>query len=198
MHWYNKLKEYFPIEEMKSREHMETLLNDKSNVYYKEEGPKHVLMYVETEDFVFVDYLFVSSAARGEGLGKKLLDSLKTKNKPILLEVEPVDNSEPDTEKRLKFYAREDFSHAQKIGYNRRSLATGEETILEILYWAPPESSNADEQQVFNAMKTTYEEIHTYKDQDFYGDSYDPTEKVLQFQAQPKKNILESFTKESV
>ncbi|PIC64227.1 GNAT family N-acetyltransferase [Sporosarcina sp. P13] len=198
MHWYNKLKEYFPIEEMKSKEHMETLLNDKGNVYYKEEGPKHVLMYVETEDFVFVDYLFVSSAARGEGLGKKLLDSLKTKNKPILLEVEPVDEAEPDTGKRLKFYAREDFTHAQKIGYSRRSLATGEQTILEILYWAPPAPAKADEKEVFNAMKTTYEEIHTYKDQDFYGDSYDPTEKVLQFQAKPKKNILEPFTSVSV
>ncbi|AXI00515.1 GNAT family N-acetyltransferase [Sporosarcina sp. PTS2304] len=198
MHWYNKLKEYFPIEEMKSKEHMETLLNDKGNVYYKEEGPKHVLMYVETEDFVFVDYLFVSSAARGEGLGKKLLDSLKTKNKPILLEVEPVDETEPDTGKRLKFYAREDFNHAQKIGYNRRSLATGEQTILEILYWAPSTSAKADEKEVFNAMKTTYEEIHTYKDQDFYGDSYDPTEKVLQYQAKPKKNILEPFTSVSV
>ncbi|MDV6377253.1 GNAT family N-acetyltransferase [Sporosarcina sp. GW1-11] len=198
MHWYNKLKEYFPIEEMKSKEHMETLLNDKGNVYYKEEGPKHVLMYVETEDFVFVDYLFVSSAARGEGLGKKLLDSLKTKNKPILLEVEPVDEAEPDTGKRLKFYAREDFTHAQKIGYSRRSLATGEQTILEILYWTPPAPVKADEKEVFNAMKTTYEEIHTYKDQDFYGDSYDPTEKVLQFQAKPKKNILEPFTSVSV
>ncbi|WP_153731103.1 GNAT family N-acetyltransferase [Sporosarcina obsidiansis] len=195
MHWYNKLKEYFPIEEMKSKEHMETLLVDKGNVYHKEEGPKHVLMYVETDDFVFIDYLFVSSAARGEGLGKKLLDSLKTKNKPILLEVEPVDDEEPDTGKRLKFYAREDFSHAQQIGYNRRSLATGEQTILEILYWAPAE---ADEKDIFNAMKTTYEEIHTYKDHHFYGKSYEPTEKVLQYKKKPKENILEPFTAVSV
>lgn len=191
MHWYNKLNEYFPVEEMKSQEHMETLLTDKGNVYHKEEGPKHVLMYVETEDFVFVDYLFVSSAARGEGLGKKLLDSLKTKNKPILLEVEPADEEEPDTGKRLKFYAREDFSHAQQIGYNRRSLATGERNTLEILYWAPAE---ADETDIFNAMRTTYEEIHTYKDQQFYGKSYEPTEKVLKFQMKPKANILEPFT----
>lgn len=190
MHWYNKLNEYFPVEEMKSQEHMETLLNDKGDVYHKEEGPKHVLMYVETADFVFVDYLFVSSAARGEGLGKKLLDSLKTKNKPILLEVEPADEEEPDTAKRLKFYAREDFSHAQQIGYNRRSLATGERNTLEILYWAPAE---ADETDIFNAMKTTYEEIHTYKDQQFYGKSYEPTEKVLKFQTKPKENILEPF-----
>ncbi|GKV63900.1 MULTISPECIES: GNAT family N-acetyltransferase [unclassified Sporosarcina] len=195
MHWYNKLNEYFPVEEMKSKEHMETLLIDKGNVYHKEEGPKHVLMYVETEDFVFVDYLFVSSAARGEGLGKKLLDSLKTKNKPILLEVEPAAEEEPDTAKRLKFYAREDFSHAQKIGYHRRSLATGEKNSLEILYWAPPASSSeqTDEKEVFDAMKTTYEEIHTYKDQDFYGNSYEPAEQALSFYTKPKENILEAF-----
>lgn len=192
MHWYTKLKEYFPVEEMKSKEHMETLLIDKKNVYHKEEGPKHVLMYVETERFVFVDYLFVSSAARGEGLGKKLLDSLKTKNKPILLEVEPVDEKEPDTHKRLKFYAREDFTHARRIGYSRRSLATNEQTILEILYWTPGE--DACEQEVFDAMRTTYEEIHTYKDQHFYGQSYDPTDKVLQYEKQQKENILEPFT----
>lgn len=200
MHWYNKLNEYFPVEEMKSKEHMETLLIDKGNVYHKEEGPKHVLMYVETEDFVFVDYLFVSSAARGEGLGKKLLDSLKTKNKPILLEVEPAAEEEPDTAKRLKFYAREKFSHAQKIAYNRRSLATGEKNSLEILYWAPPASSSAvaDEKEVFDAMKTTYEEIHTYKDQDFYGKSYEPTEQVLSYNKQQKQNILEPFETVSV
>lgn len=198
MHWYNKLKEYFPIEEMKSKEHMETLLIDKRNVYHKEEGPKHVLMYVETEDFVFVDYLFVSSAARGEGLGKKLLDSLKTKNKPILLEVEPAVEEEPDTGKRLKFYAREDFSHAQQISYVRRSLATGEKNNLEILYWSPATPAKVDEKVIFNAMKTTYEEIHTYKDQHFYGASYEPTAQVLQFYMKPKINILEDFDAVSV
>ncbi|HWL25676.1 MAG TPA: GNAT family N-acetyltransferase, partial [Ureibacillus sp.] len=31
MHWYEKLNQYFPIEEMKSRDHMETLLEERSD-----------------------------------------------------------------------------------------------------------------------------------------------------------------------
>ncbi|WP_025782846.1 GNAT family N-acetyltransferase [Sporosarcina sp. D27] len=190
MNWYEKLSEYFPIEEMKSKEHMDALLKDKHNVYRKDEGSKHVLMYVETESFVFVDYLFVSSASRGEGLGKKLLTQLKEKGKPILLEVEPVNYEDTDTEKRLRFYARENFHHASRIGYSRRSLATGEQTDLEILYWSP---EDAEEETVYDAMKMTYEEIHTYKDDEFYGESYDPIDKVLTFRTEGKTNILKPF-----
>ena len=190
MNWYDKLREYFPIEEMKSKEHMDALLKDKHTVYHKDEGPKHVLMYVEMESFVFVDYLFVSATARGEGLGKKLLNQLKEKGKPILLEVEPVNYEDTDTEKRLRFYAREQFHHASRIGYSRRSLATGEQTDLEILYWSP---EDADEETVYDAMKMTYEEIHTYKDDEFYGESYDPTDEVLSFETDGKTNILKPF-----
>lgn len=190
MNWYEKLNEYFPIEEMKSKEHMDALLTDKKTVYKKDEGPHHVLMYVEFKNFVFVDYLFVSKKARGMGLGRKLLTTLKAKNKPILLEVEPVDYEDTDTEKRLKFYAREEFEHAQCIGYNRRSLATGENTALEILYWSP---SDSGEKTIYEAMAQTYDEIHTYKDEDFYGEKYDPTEKVLVFHTERKKDILQPF-----
>lgn len=190
MNWYDKLSEYFPIEEMKSKEHMDALLKDKKNVYLKEEGPHHVLMYAETETFVFIDYLFVSAQSRGAGLGRKLLDSLKAKGKPIILEVEPIDYEDTDSEKRLKFYAREHFHHACKIGYRRRSLATGEHNEMEILFWSP---TDADEESVYEAMKTTYEEIHTYKDETFYGDQYDPTDKVLFFDKEDKENILEAF-----
>ncbi|MEH7121086.1 GNAT family N-acetyltransferase, partial [Neobacillus vireti] len=90
MHWYEKLNQYFPIEEMKSKEHMETLLKERSEIYHKDEGPNHVLMYVELENFIFIDYLFVSKNARGQGLGNKLLEKMKCKGKPIILEVEPV------------------------------------------------------------------------------------------------------------
>ncbi|MBD7983670.1 GNAT family N-acetyltransferase [Sporosarcina sp. Sa2YVA2] len=190
MNWYDKLSEYFPIEEMKSKEHMDALLKDKKNVYLKEEGPHHVLMFVETETFVFIDYLFVSAQSRGAGLGRKLLDSLKAKGKPIILEVEPIDYEDTDSEKRLKFYAREHFHHASKIGYRRRSLATGEHNEMEILFWSP---TDADEVSVYEAMKTTYEEFHTYKDETFYGDQYDPADKVLFFDKEDKENILKAF-----
>ncbi|AYC28641.1 GNAT family N-acetyltransferase [Paenisporosarcina cavernae] len=192
MNWYEKLNQYFPVEEMKSQEHMETLLKEKGEYYIKDEGPKHVLMYVEFENFTFVDYLFVSKEARGEGLGKKLLNKLKEKNKAILLEVEPVNYEDTDTEKRLRFYAREGFQHASRIGYNRRSLATGENNAMEILYWSP---TNQPEEEIYEAMKWTYENIHTFKDEKFYGESYDPTEEVLEFHSKDKEreDILDSI-----
>ncbi len=178
MNWYEKLNQYFPIEEMKSQQHIELLLKEKGDIYHKDEGPNHVLMYVEMEDFVFIDYLFVSKAARGQGLGKQLLTKLKAKQKPIILEVEPVDYEDTDTEKRLKFYDREGFQHASSIGYRRRSLATNEVNKMEILYWSP---SGESEESIFEKMKHTYETIHTYKDKQLYGESYEKVDEVLTF-----------------
>ncbi|WP_088005744.1 GNAT family N-acetyltransferase [Indiicoccus explosivorum] len=192
MNWYEKLNQYFPVEEMKSKEHMETLLKERSDVYYKDEGPYHVLMFAEFQDFSFVDYLFVSAESRGMGIGKKALQMLKDKNKPIILEVEPVDYEDSDSEKRLRFYAREGFKHANSIGYCRRSLATGEDNEMEILYWAP---NGESEEEIFQAMQQMYENIHTYKDEQFYGESYEPASDVLTFEVKDKEDILEAVAK---
>ncbi|SDZ75181.1 Acetyltransferase (GNAT) domain-containing protein [Thalassobacillus cyri] len=194
MNWYEKLKQYFPIEEMKSQEHMETLLKEKGDVYYKDEGPHHVLMYAEFPSFLFIDYVYVSAASRGQGLGHKLMQKMKDKGKPIILEVEPVDYDDTDTEKRLRFYQREGFKHAQSIGYTRKSLATDEPNSMEILYWSPEDAS---EEHIYEQMKKMYEEIHTYKDTQFYGKSYEPVEEVLTYDEDADNtNILEDLEKE--
>lgn len=85
MNWYEKLSEYFPIEEMKSKAHMEALLKEQSDVYHKEEGQYHVLMYAEFDSFIFIDYLFVSKKSRGQGLGSKLIGRLKRKTSRFCL-----------------------------------------------------------------------------------------------------------------
>ncbi|AIF42779.1 GNAT family N-acetyltransferase [Virgibacillus sp. SK37] len=192
MNWYEKLNEYFPVEEMKSKEHMEMLLDEKGDVYYKDESPLHVMMYAEFETFIFIDYVWVSSKARGQGTGHKLIEKLKKKNKPIILEVEPVDYEDSDTEKRLHFYNREGFTHAQSIGYNRRSLATNEETPMEILYWSPNDDS---EEVIFKQMKRMYEDIHTYKDKELYGKAYQSVDEVLVYdEDRDTADILGSLT----
>ncbi|WP_010650003.1 GNAT family N-acetyltransferase [Oceanobacillus massiliensis] len=178
MNWYEKLNKYFPVEEMKSRKHMEMLLEEKGDVYYKDESPTHVLMYAEFDSFIFIDYLWVSSETRGQGIGHQLIEKLKSKKKPIILEVEPVNYEDTDTEKRLHFYSREGFRHAQSIGYNRRSLATDEETPMEILYWSPNDET---EEMIFEQMKKMYESIHTYKDEEIYGKAYQPADEVLSY-----------------
>lgn len=193
MNWYEKLNKYFPIEEMKSKDHMEALLKEKGDIYHKDEGKHHVLMYAELNDFIFIDYIFVSKDARGEGLGGKLIGKLKKKGKPIILEVEPVNYEDSDTEKRLKFYQREGFKHADSIGYNRKSLATNEVNSMEILYWSPNDES---EELIYEAMKKTYNEIHTYKDKEWYGDSYEPVGEVLTRDEgdSSKKNIFDHLS----
>src|SRR5699024_11769784 len=127
-------------------------------VYYKDESPDHLRMYAEFDSFIFIDYVWVSPETRGQGIGHKLIEKLKQKNKPIILEVEPIDYDDSDTEKRLRFYEREGFTHAQSIGYTRRSLATNENTSMEILYWSP---KNESEEEIYEQMKKIYEEIHT-------------------------------------
>ncbi|GGM24897.1 putative acetyltransferase YjbC [Paraliobacillus quinghaiensis] len=195
MNWYEKLNEYFPIEEMKSQEHMEMLLKEKGDVYYKDEGSNHVLMYAEFKTFIFIDYLYVSSKSRGQGLGHKIIDKLKAKAKPIILEVEPVDYEDTDSEKRLRFYKREGFKHAQSIGYNRRSLATNEENPMEILYWAPDDE---DEEMIYKQMRKMYEDIHTYKDEQLYGKAYQPAEEVLSYDDERTANDIFDVITEKV
>lgn len=187
MNWYEKLNDYFPVEEMKSKKHMELLLEEKGDVYFKDESPKHVLMYAEFDTFIFIDYLWVSSNTRGQGIGHQLMNKLKKKNKAIILEVEPIDYEDTDTEKRLKFYSREDFHHARSIGYNRRSLATNEETPMEILYWSPQDDS---EEVIYGQMKKMYDDIHTYKDKEIYGKKYQPSEEVLHYNEDEKSDNL--------
>jgi predicted GNAT family acetyltransferase len=176
--WYEKLNQYFPVEEMKSREHMELLLKEKGDVYYKDEGPHHVLMYAEFPTFIFVDYVYVSTESRGQGIGHQLFEKLKSKSKPIILEVEPYDYKDTDSTKRLRFYQREGFKHALSIGYTRKSLATNEANTLEILYWSP---TGENEEQIYEQMKRMYEDIHTYKDTEVYGKAYEPVDEVLTY-----------------
>lgn len=191
MNWYQKLNKYFPVEEMKSKEHMDMLLKEKGDVYYKDESDDYVLMYAEFNSFLFIDYVWVSANSRGKGTGHKLIEKLKEKDKPIILEVEPVDYDDSDTAKRLHFYKREGFSHAQSIGYNRRSLATKEDTPMEILYWSPTDDS---EEVIYEKMKKMYEDIHTYKDEEIYGQAYQPVDEVLSYdEDRESDNIFENL-----
>lgn len=112
------------------------------------------------------------------------MEKLKQKGKPIILEVEPADYEDSDTTKRLEFYKREGFKHAQSIDYEIRSLATHEMNTWEILYGAP---NNESEEMIYEAIKKAYTSIHTYKDEEVYGESYEPAEEVLFFEEDTDK-----------
>lgn len=67
-----------------------------------------VMLYWETENFVFLEHFTTLPEVRGNGYGKLALDLLKNKNKIILLEIEPpVDDI---TQRRYNFYKRNGFT----------------------------------------------------------------------------------------
>lgn len=66
-----------------------------------------VMLYWETDNFVYLEHFTILPNLRGQGYGKSALDLLKEKNKIILLEIEPpVDDT---TQRRYNFYKRNGF-----------------------------------------------------------------------------------------
>lgn len=181
MDWFHRLNEYFPVEEMKAKEQMEALLKDKPEHYYKDESDLHIMMYAEFADFVFVDFLWVSEKARGKGIGKKLIQQLKDKRKTIILEVEPANENNEDSGKRLRFYFREGFKVSEAISYQFQALVSHSETELDIMYW--DEQAKTDE-QLMEYMRIVYEEIHSYRQKQIYGYEPKPTSAVLKLKAE--------------
>ena len=66
-----------------------------------------VMLYWETDDFVFLEHFTTMPQIRGKGYGAMALDLLKAKNKTVLLEIEPpVDEM---SIRRYEFYKRNGF-----------------------------------------------------------------------------------------
>jgi hypothetical protein len=173
--WYSKLTEYFPAREMKSIKHMQILFSEKAGSYIREEGPEYIVVYFEQEEFIFIDYILISGKYRGNGMGSTLIDRLKRKGKPIILEVEPV-TADPDTKKRIQFYEKNNFKKASSIIYQRRHATTNELNEMDIFYWAPSQKSDT---WVLQKMKEIYEQVHAYRADDIYGKPIQPVTEVL-------------------
>ncbi|GIO26553.1 GNAT family N-acetyltransferase [Ornithinibacillus bavariensis] len=178
MNWYEKLQTYFPVDEMKAKEQLDALLEEKGNIYVKDEGKYHIVMYAEFDTFIFVDFLLVSKESRGTGIGHQIIEKLKAKNKPIILEVEAVDPNSPDTEKRLRFYKREGFNPAKDIQYRFQAFLLNDEVPLDIWYWA---DHSISEMEIFEWMKMVYSEIHSFQAEKIYGCVPKPTHDVIQY-----------------
>ncbi|MGK7378194.1 GNAT family N-acetyltransferase [Planococcus sp. 1R117A] len=175
--WFLKLREYFPAKEMKSEQHMKTLFEKKSDAYKLDESKNHTLVYFEKPDFLFIDYILVNSTSRGSGLGSKIIEKVKTKNKPIVLEVDPITPEDPESAKRVRFYQKQNFRKAPSIEYVRKHPVTGEKSVMDIFYWTPADTS---EEWVLEKMMEAYEEVHAFDNEAFYGIEPQPATQVLQ------------------
>ncbi len=105
------LAESFPPEERRTREGQQEIMEEEAYRLYgcRAEGKLLGILAVwEFETFTFLEHFAVKKAARGDGLGGKLLEEfLAGCDKTVLLEVEP-----PEGEierRRIAFYQRNGF-----------------------------------------------------------------------------------------
>lgn len=178
--WYEKLEAYFPEEEMKSIEQFDALFTEKNEIYFKEVESEHIVVYAEFTDFIFIDYLWVSPSARGKGIGRQVIEKFKEKNKAIILEVEPIDEKDPDTSGRLKFYYKIGFQFAKTFSYLYQANNNGEEIELNIMYYA---ANPLEEKQLYQWTKRIHEEIHSYKEFELYGVQPQTSKEVLKIKS---------------
>lgn len=164
MDWYEKLANYFPEHEMKPEGQMHDLFIH-HDAYRKYETDDYLVTYAEFKSFIFVDYLLVNPKTRGRGVGGQVLNHLKKKGKPIVLEVEPPDAEDKDTLKRVHFYEKNGFRRARHIEYTRVD-DDGESRTMDIYYWPPNEVS---ERTVLEQMVTVCDEIHNFRALKYYG-----------------------------
>ncbi|GGO07083.1 GNAT family N-acetyltransferase [Saccharibacillus kuerlensis] len=174
--WFDRLGEYFPIQEMKSLPHMKALLADKPEQYRVAEAKEYVTVYLEKDSFIFVDFMLVSPGQRSSGVGSRVIEDMKSKGKPIVLEVEPETPDDPDTGKRIRFYEKLGFRRVESIRYVRTHVVTGMLNIMDVYCWSP---KPVTDEWVYERMKESYEQVHAYRSEEYYGKFPQPVDEVL-------------------
>ena len=189
--WYQQLCEFFPVEELKCRAHLESLLsNPDQNHYHLLQTPEFILIYVNHPglNFIHIDYLYVLPAMRRQGIGSKIINMLKDQypNHLIILEAETEDCPE-DREmiaKRLLFYQQHGFQCGRSIAYERIHVITKLPIHLNIHFYVPntglthQDSVVDPEYSAFLAFKWVYQNIHSHRSIEWYGVDYEPVEQV--------------------
>lgn len=100
--------EAFPAEERRDGENM---LPENPRffpaVLSREKEYCGIMFYWESRDFIFLEHFAVEPGLRNRGLGAQALELLKQLGKPIILEIEPPEDSL--TRRRKAFYERSGF-----------------------------------------------------------------------------------------
>lgn len=164
MNWYERLAGYFPPNEMKDPDHMQALLKS-HHAYHKWETEDFIVTFAEFDAFIFIDYLLVTGKQRGRGIGSEVINRFKQKHKTLIVEVEPEDREDSDTQKRVAFYERNGFRKAENIQYTR-SDEDGTPYSLDIYYWSP---NPIEEREILRQMAHTCREIHNFMALKYYG-----------------------------
>ena len=100
-----------------------------------------IMLYFETENFIFLEHFAVLPELRGNGIGAKGLDVIKNKGKTVILEIEfPVDDI---TNRRLSFYNRNGFKLTSHYHIQAKYHKGDDDLPLKILSY-PHEISDSE------------------------------------------------------
>lgn len=121
-----------------------------------------VMLYWETESFVFLEHFTTLPELRGKGYGKSALDLLKEKNKIILLEIEPpIDDI---TQRRYHFYKRNGFTMNPYYHIQAKYHLGDEDLELKVLTY--PRIMEKDEYRSFYEYMTREIGIQPHENRD--------------------------------
>ena len=143
----------FPVEERRDDPEQQRVLKKEDyhfDLIMIDDNFVGVMLYWETENFVFLEHFTTLPELRGRGYGKGALDLLKEKNKIILLEIEPpIDDI---TNRRYGFYKRNGFIMNPYYHIQAKYHLGDEDLELKILTY--PRLMEKDEYRAFYEYMT--------------------------------------------
>lgn len=101
----------FPLHEQREPLSQEKILCDREyffSLIYDEEVFVGLVLYWETESYVYIEHFCISPPLRSKRYGERVLSALKEKNKTLILEIDPP--RDPISRRRKFFYERCQFS----------------------------------------------------------------------------------------
>ena len=108
---YNLYQSAFPHEEKRDEKEQARAMQKDAyhfDMIFEDDRLIGVMLYWETDSFVFLEHFTTYPAVRGQGYGARALELLKAKGKTVLLEIEPpIDEM---TTRRYNFYLRAGFT----------------------------------------------------------------------------------------
>ncbi|MDD7401550.1 MAG: GNAT family N-acetyltransferase [Eubacteriales bacterium] len=161
---WDLLTSSFPKEELFAKDVMADRLEDIQSetwlLKYQQDKLALALITRKIQDFYFFEYLAVSPALRGQGLGGAFMRHIrKALKKPILFESELPQN--PVAKKRLKFHQSCGF-RILDLPYEMPAVRPDSDPIpMHVLASMPPEiTQEIGEAEIQNAIEDVYTEVY--------------------------------------
>lgn len=143
----------FPEEERRDETEQARVMNKSAyhfDLIMKDSEFVGVMLYWETDNFVFLEHFTTLPQLRGKGYGAEALQLLKNKGKTVILEIEdPVDEM---TRRRFGFYKRNGFFMTPHYHIQAKYHVGDKDLMLKILSY--PHSISKEEYAAFQEYMT--------------------------------------------